>query len=240
MRVAALYDIHGNLPALEAVLAEVGGTGADVILLGGDIVGGPMPAGTLAALEGRPERLVWIRGNGERELAEPTAAPDFWTWAGTELHDDQRDFLVGLPTTVALDVEGLGPTLFCHGSPRRDNEILTRVSPEARVAEILSGVEERIVVCGHTHTQFDRVVGDIRLVNSGSVGMPYEDEPGAYWTVLGPDVELRRTPYDLDAAAARIRETEFPIAEEFASENVLTVPSGDEAAALFESQAEDG
>ena len=137
-----------------------------------------------------------------------------------------------------MDVDGLGPVLFCHGSPRSDEEILTRISSEERVAAACAGVEEALVVCGHTHVQFDREVAGTRLVNAGSVGMPYEAEPGAYWALLGPDVELRRTAYDLEAAAAAIRATGFPGADELAAANVLTVPSAEEATEQFERLAE--
>jgi diadenosine tetraphosphatase ApaH/serine/threonine PP2A family protein phosphatase len=93
------------------------------------------------------------------------------------------------------------------------------------------------VVCGHTHVQFDRLTADKRLANAGSVGMPYEALPGAYWALLGPGLELRRTDYDREAAAEAIRATSFPDAREFAEENVLTIPSGQEATELFERMA---
>ena len=128
--------------------------------------------------------------------------------------------------------------LFCHGSPRSDEEILTRISPEERVAAAVADVSEEVVVCGHTHVQFDRRVAGKRLINAGSVGMPYEARPGAYWAVLGPDVELRRTDYDLEAAAAAIRVSGFPDAGELADENVLTVPSAEEATQQFERMAQ--
>jgi hypothetical protein len=134
-------------------------------------------------------------------------------------------------------VDGLGPVLFCHGSPRSDDEILTAVSPEERVVAALGGVDEAIVVCGHTHAQFDRRVSGKRLVNAGSVGMPYEAKPGAYWALLGPEVELRRTAYDLAATAEAIRATGFPEADALAAENVLAVPSAAEATERFEAMA---
>lgn len=241
MRVAALYDIHGNLPALEAVLADVDESGVDTILVGGDVAGGPMPRETLEAIRARREDVAWVRGNGDRAVGgSMDDPPDPWAWAGRQLPPADRAFLASLPTTVVLEIDGLGETLFCHGSPRSDDEILTRISPPDRVAGILASVREETVVCGHTHTQFDRAIGGIRLVNAGSVGMAYEDEPGAYWALFGPGVELRRTAYDRDAAAERIRKTAFPLAEEFACDHVLTVTSGDEAAAFFESVATRG
>jgi predicted phosphodiesterase len=236
VRVAALFDVHGNLPALEAVLAEVEDAGADRVVVGGDIALGPLPAETLALLRGLGERAVFVRGNCEREVA--AAGPGAQArWAAAQLDAEARSFLAGLPLTASLDVPGLGPVLFCHATPRSDEEILTRVSPAERVSPALAGVREAVVVCGHTHVQYDRALGETRLVNAGSVGMPYEERPGAYWALLGPEVELRRTDYDLEKAAAAIRASGFPEAAAFAAENVLTTPGPDEATEHFERQA---
>ena len=241
MRVAALYDIHGNLPALEAVLSELDDVAPDTILVGGDIVSGPLPTETLERLLALGDGAAFIRGNADREVIElaadarePREGGLNDRWVGEQLARDRRDFLGGLLETLVLDVDGLGPTLFCHGSPRRDEEILTRISPLARVRTILAGVEQRVVVCGHTHVQFDRSVGDHRLMNAGSVGMPYERAPGAYWALLGPDVQLRRTEYDVDGAAERIRASGYPGADEFAREQLLDPPSAEEASEFFE------
>ena len=241
MKVAALYDVHGSLPALEAVLAEVDALQVDAVVVGGDIAIGPMPRPTLERLLGLGERARFLRGNGDREIATPSAGTDLWLertrWSAEQLAPRRRAWLAALPDTQSLDVDGLGPVLFCHGSPRSDEEILTRISPEERVAAAVDGVSEGVVVCGHTHVQFDRQVAGKRLVNAGSVGMPYERQPGAYWALLGPGVELRRTEYDLEAAAAAIRATGFPGAEELAAENVLTVPTAEEATEQFEAMA---
>jgi predicted phosphodiesterase len=243
MRVAAIYDVHGNLPALDAVLAELDAEGAaDVVLVGGDVAAGPLPGATLERLRGLGDRARFLRGNADRELVErfdggPGGGADVWErradWAAGELTRPQRDFLAALPTTIALEVEGLGRTLFCHGSPRSDEEILTRLTDDARLGEALAEVAERVVVCGHTHVQFDRRAGPARVVNAGSVGMPYEREPGAYWALLGPDVELRRTAYDLDAAAARFRAASFPEVDSFV-EDLLHPTGPDEASEFFE------
>ena len=182
------------------------------------------------------ERALFVRGNGDREIAAPPAPQhDLWAertrWSASSSRAGSGPGWRRCRTqTVAVDE--LGPVLFCHGSPRSDEEILT-ISPEERVAASLR-VEEPVVVCGHTHVQFDRRVAGKRLVNAGSVGMPYEAGPGAYWALLGPDVELRRTDYDLEAAAAAIRATGFPAAQELAEENVLTVPTPEEATEQFE------
>ena len=238
MRVAALYDVHANLPALEAVLAEVD---ADSILVGGDVVLGPMPKETLGLL--RERDATFIRGNCDREVATPGEGEELWTrrarWAHGQLDDEQLAFLRDLPHPLSLEIDGLGEVLFCHGSPRSDEEIITAITPPKRLDPILDGVTQDLVVCGHTHAQFDRLVGDRRLVNAGSVGMAYEGEPGiAAWALLGPTVELRRTPYDVEAAAALVRETGFPEAEELVNEALLHPPSAEEVTAHFESLAE--
>jgi predicted phosphodiesterase len=235
MRVAVLADVHGNLPALEAVLADVDRFGVDRIVLLGDLAGGPMPAETLNRLAELGERAIWVHGNGERELVD---AFDGATPAGAAaetvarcvplLAKRHRDLMAGLPMTVSLDVEGLGPTLFCHATPRRDDEFVLVDSPPERWAAALDGVREQLVVCGHTHMPFDRLVGGRRVVNPGSVGMAY-GPPGAYWAVLGPTVQLIRTGYDVRSAAARIAAGRYPGAADWADEYVLH-PHGDDAA----------
>jgi predicted phosphodiesterase len=238
MRVAALYDVHGNLPALEAVLAEVD---ADTILVGGDVALGPMPKETLSLL--RDRGATFIRGNCDREVATPSEGEELWTrrarWVHEQLDGEELAFLRDLPHPLPMEVDGLGEVLFCHGSPRSDEEILTAITPPKRLDPILDGVTQNLVVCGHTHAQFDRLLGDRRLVNAGSVGMAYEGEPGiAAWALLGPTVELRRTPYDVEAAAALVRDTGFPEADELVNEALLHPPSAEEVTAHFESLAE--
>jgi putative phosphoesterase len=242
MMVAALYDVHGNLPALEAVLAEVESLRVDTIVVGGDIAIGPMPREALERLLALGERALFLRGNGDREIADGPDPEDgeLWAertrWSAEQLERGQRAWLAGLPDTQSVDVDGLGPVLFCHGSPRSDEEILTRISPPERVAAAVAGVDEAVVVCGHTHVQFDRQVAGKRLVNAGSVGMPYEGRPGAFWAMLGPDVELRFTEYDLDAAAAAIQASGFPGADELV-DTLRNPPGADEVARHFESLA---
>ena len=212
MRVAALYDVHGNLPALEAVLNEVD---ADAILVGGDVASGPFPRETLERLQAYGPRVHFVRGNADRVL-DFAGANDSETWVRSRywvaerLGEQQLAFLAGLPLDVTLDVEGLGPVRFCHGAPGSDEQVITRVTSDERLRGLLVGVEEHTVVCGHTHIQFDRVLGGIRVLNAGSVGAPYEDRRGAYWLELGPDVSFRRTEYDVEAAAAAITATGYP------------------------------
>jgi predicted phosphodiesterase len=247
MRIAALYDIHGNLPALEAVLAEPDVAAADLVVVGGDALAGPMPAETLHILARLGDRIAWVAGNNEREMLErrgsDPASGGLWdrraTWVGGRLTPAELASVADWPATVVVDIDGLGPVLFCHATPRSDSEIFTAITPPARLEPMLAGVAEATVVCGHTHVQFDRVVAGRRLVNAGSVGMPYEDLPGARWCLLGPGVELRTTPYDLAAAAKRIRATELPEPEEFA-EVVRQPPTAQEATREFEALAGGG
>ncbi|HET7170590.1 MAG TPA: metallophosphoesterase family protein [Gaiellales bacterium] len=227
-RVAALYDIHANLPALEAVLAEAGE--ADLVVVGGDFSHGPMPAETVDRLRALGERVRFIRGNADR------IAVGEGRWKAGRLGAERVEFLAGLPETAAVEIDGLGGVLFCHGSPRSDEEIITAVTPPERLERILAGVSEPVVVCGHTHHQFALRSGTTRVVNAGSVGMPYEGRPGAFWAMLGPDVEHRSTAYDLDAAEAAVRATGFPGADELV--DTLRHPAAaDDVARHFESLA---
>ncbi|MDQ2984667.1 MAG: metallophosphatase family protein [Actinomycetota bacterium] len=238
MRVAALYDIHANLPALEAVLAEIPDDA--MIVVGGDFASGPMPNETIARLRELGHRKRFIRGNADRELVDDSEFEDERVrerreWVKERLTDADRDLLELLDETVVLDVEGLGHTLFCHGSPRSDEEIITMVTSADRLRGILADVQEQTVVCGHTHHQFDRTVDGVRVVNAGSVGMPFEGAPGAYWALLGPDVELRRTPYDHVAAAALFRTSGWPRDDH--PETLVNPPPAREAAEFFEQHA---
>jgi len=247
VRVAGIYDIHGNLPALEAVLRDIERAQPDLIVVGGDVASGPLPRATVERLMRLGDRARFIRGNADRELVAcfdgealdpnpPDVIQETTRWAAGRLERVHRDFLAQFTEHAIVAVDGLGDVLFCHGSPRSDEEILTAATPDERAREALAGITQRVVVCGHTHMQFDRHVGAIRLVNAGSVGMPY-GEPGAYWLLLGPGVELRHTPYDLAAAATFIRASGYPMADDFADHNVLAPPTAAEATAVFEGMA---
>lgn len=228
MRVAVLCDVHGNVHALDAVVAEVEAESVDAIVFGGDLATGPFPAEALDRIEAVGDRAVFVRGNADREPGD---------WTADRLGEDRLHWLRGLPDSARLDVDGLGTTLFCHGSPRSDSEIITAVTTDERLREILAGVEELVVVCGHTHNQFDRVVDGIRVVNAGSVGMAYQGRPGAYWALLGPEVELRRTEFDFLAAADALRASGYPDAREHALTLYDEPPSAVEVAEHFERQA---
>ncbi len=235
MRVAAISDIHGNLPALEAVLAEVEREAPDLVVVCGDVASGPMPAETIDLLQTVP-RTRFVSGNADRGLVEEfdgkpaSEMPGpFAVWCAAQIVREQRDFLASFEPTVAVhDVDGLGRVLFCHATPRNDTDIMTVETPMERMRRHVGGVDGAVVVCGHTHMQFDRAVDRVRVVNAGSVGMPY-GEPGAYWAMLGPGLRLRRTDYDREAAAERIRAKDWSNADEFARENVLAVPSIEQA-----------
>jgi putative phosphoesterase len=226
MRVAVLCDVHGNLPALEAVLAEVASLDVDRIVCGGDVVAGPFPRECLDRLLGLD--AVFVRGNADRL---PAGVPGS-SWVAGRLSPLSVEFLRELPESVSLD-----GVLYCHGSPRSDEEILTRVSPDERFRAALAGVTERLVVGGHTHVQFIHELDAIRFANAGSVGMPYEGRTGAFWGLVeGEEIELRHTPYAVEAAVATIRASGYPDDHDLVS-TLVDPKDPDEVSAYFESIA---
>ena len=243
MRVAALYDIHGMLVPLEAVLDEVAET--DAIVVGGDVASGPQPVEVLERLRALGDRVHWVRGNGDRELAsggagdyEPSIQATI-RWTAGQLSDEQRGFLGSLPETVVLEVDGLGDVCFCHATPRSDEEIVTQATPDRHLRKVLVRGTESTVVAGHTHMQLDRRVDGFRWVNAGSVGMPYEGEVAAFWALLGPDVELRRTPFDVERSVDAVLESGWPDAESFAEKNLRTAMRREDVVPVFEGFAID-
>lgn len=243
MRVAAIYDIHANLPALEAVLEEIRGEDVDLIAVGGDVVPGPMPRETMTTICSLPVPARHIQGNGERDILTlnrgdpltrvPEQFHDVMHWVASQLRTDDFSELASWPSTVRLEIAGVGDVVFCHATPRDDNELFTRVTPEDRLRPIFEPTGADLVVCGHTHMQFDRKVGEVRIINAGSVGMPFGN-PGAYWLLLGLGVELRCTRYDLAAATQRIRATEYPQPLQF---EVARPPTEAQMLEVFESAA---
>lgn len=245
MRVAVLSDIHGNLPALDAVLADVYQEGPDLIVLNGDLADGPMPAQTLDRLAELGDRAVWVRGHADRRLVDafdgnfmipgldtdPSA--DWFEWCAARLNRYHRDLLANLPPLAALNVDGLGPVAFCHATARDDGEYILVDSPSAHYKGAFAGVAEPTVVVGHTHMPFYRLAAGRRVVNAGSVGLQYGHH-GASWAVLGPDVALRRTRYDTGAAAAALRSAarDLPGIEGF-TRNVRAPATDDEALKAF-------
>jgi putative phosphoesterase len=241
LRIAALYDIHGNIDALDAVLTDIEKEQIDLIVIGGDIAWGPFPGETVRRVRDLGDRAVTIRGNADREVAsragetdglEPWVA-DVNLWCADRLVEDEIAYLRTLPQTVTIGTPVLGDVLFCHGTPHSDEEIVTAATPDEDLARVLRGVDQRLVVCGHTHVQFDRKLGRTRVVNAGSVGLPYEDAPGAYWALLGDDIHLRRTEYDVHAAAARVLGAGCPHAGSFA-ETITSSGKRSEAIEAFE------
>jgi len=187
--IATLYDVHGNLAALEAVLAEVPGDAT--IVVGGDVCfAGSQPAEALERLRGLGERVVWVRGNTDRTLTATDAT-------GSRLTEEQLAFLHGLPPTARID-----RVMYCHATPRNDVDVFTELTPEERIESLFEDVDADVIVCGHTHMQFERTIAGKRVINSGSVGAPYENEPGAYWTL---DLVHRFTPYAGAPAPQRSR-----------------------------------
>lgn len=241
MRVAALYDVHGNLPALRAVLADERLRSADGVVVGGDLVAGPCPSECLALLE-ELELPVWfVRGNGDREVARASAgqghAPDAARFARLRLSSAELRRVAAWPLTVRLELVGLGPTLFCHAVPHADTPVVTRATPDDEVRSAFGAVAEAVVVCGHTHQQFDRPLpGGPRVVNAGSVGMPYDGSPDPRWALLGPGVELVHTPYDADAALAELEPLGFPALDDWLGTIVRREIAPEEVTAIFEAR----
>jgi len=228
MRVAGLYDIHGNLPALEAVVAEVQRERMEQVIVGGDVLPGPMPVECIELLLELEIPVQFIMGNGDREVLARMrnietdwyrSAREEWRepidWTAQQLSAKHEQLIAIWPATVGLNIEGLGDVLFCHATPRNDTDIFTRTTSEEKLLPIFAVIEQAIVVCGHTHMQFDRMVGKMRVINAGSVGMPF-GRTGADWLRLGPGIQLRHTNYDLGRAAERIRQTTYPQAADFA------------------------
>jgi len=233
-RLAVLADVHGNVPAFEAVLSDVEQVGVDLIVFCGDLSWGPEPERTVQLARALGSRAVFVRGNGDRAVVEltrrerePERPRDGWM---CERHSPAAvEFLAAFPFTAIVDVRGLGAVRFCHGSPRSDTELVTPGTPDARLADIAAVIPEHVLVSGHTHLQFDRTAGGLRSVNPGSVGLPYHDgAPGtAYWALLGPDVELRQTRYPVNEAVRGCVNAGDPSAEVL-SQLLLAPPTVDE------------
>jgi len=242
MRVAAIYDIHGNLPALEAVLQKIRKAEVELVVVGGDVVPGPMPRETLECLLNLDIPVQFIQGNCEIDaLAEITGAGavrfpeqvrEVMRWSAEQIFPEYEKLVAEWAKTLRIEIDGLGAVLFCHATPRDDNEIFTRLTPVECLLPIFGGHDAKLVVCGHTHMQFDRMVGNIRIVNAGSVGMPF-GEPGADWLLLDGEVQLQHTTYDLTKAAERIRKTNYPQAQEFAANHVLQPPTEEQMLQAF-------
>ena len=210
MDVLALYDIHGNPDALDAVLADPRAAGPDAVVVGGDAVPGPFAAAVLDRLDALAVPVHRIRGNGEREVADPPAGDGLVAEtarrSAAELGPERTRALGALPLTLELD-----GVLYCHASPRRDDEMLTRLSPDERYAAVLADVTTAVVVAGHTHQQHERSVTGVRYVNAGSVGLPYEGDGAARWLwVADGEPAFRSTTYDAAGAGRRMLRAGWP------------------------------
>ena len=231
MRVAALYDVHGNLPALEAVLADVEREDVDEIVVGGDVLWGPLQAECVARLRGAGASFVG--GNCEHDVLQPTS--DVAHWCFDRLDDDTRSFVRSWPRTIERELDSLGRVVFCHATPRDVEEIVTVLTPDNVVHEALSEVDADAVVSGHTHVRLDRSVAGVpRLLNPGSVGLPYEGAMGAFWALLDGGVEPRRTDYDVEAALELLAATGFPAFDDVFPKALRGLVSAESASAEFE------
>jgi putative phosphoesterase len=239
MRVAALYDIHGNLPALESVLQELQHFTVDQIVVGGDVLSGPMQVECIERLRTLSVPVHYLMGNSDREVIAarhgnenkrlPPFAQEMLRWSARQLTPEHEQWVANWPKTVTLQVPPLGTVLFCHATPRDDNEIFIARTKEAYLLPLFDVAKADVVVCGHTHMQFDRMVGKTRVVNAGSIGMPF-GPPGADWLLLGRGIELRHTNYDRDGAGRRIARTGFPNAPEF---DMLNPPAAEKMLELY-------
>jgi predicted phosphodiesterase len=232
MPTAALADIHGNVHALDAVLADPRFAAAERVVVLGDVIAGTFPAETFDRSAGAlGDRVRILRGNADRIVLE--AEGDESRWVLDRLGPDRVAAVAAWPESFVIDVEGLGAVRCCHATPGDDEEIVTRITPEADLAAALERTEEAVVIAGHTHVQFDRRAGRWRFVNVGSVGRPWQGRPGAYWALLGPDVELLRTDYDVHAAAEAALASGQPSAERVA-QTILRPPTAEDATAEWE------
>jgi putative phosphoesterase len=239
-RVASVSDVHGNAPALEAVLTDIAFSGAQALVVCGDTLPGPMPEEVLALLDDFTTTMpvLMLRGNADREVfstATPLAPELRRSVEWTRMHTarDRLDRLAQLPIALELRVAGKS-VCFCHATPHDDAHIFTVLSPPERVAKLVAPCAAETIVCGHTHMQFVRAVQPWTVVNGGSVGMPYEGRRGAFWALLGArEPQLRVTRYDLERAVERFRSSGYPETTEVV-QMLLEPPSSDAVARHFE------
>lgn len=234
MRIAALYDIHGNLPALDAVLSELARLPIDLILVGGDVYPGPMAPQVLDRLMTSHIELRALRGNGERTVLEhrdgrpsdklPPEVQHTIACAASKLQPEHEREIRAWPASQPIDVPDLGRVLFVHATPTSDTDIFTERTADDVLRRYLGDVDADVLICGHTHIQFDRTISHLRIVNAGSVGMPFGD-PGAHWLLIDGGLSLRRTDYDTQAAATVLRGADYPDVENFVTRYVLNQPS---------------
>ncbi|WP_052074768.1 metallophosphoesterase family protein [Shewanella mangrovi] len=233
MKVAAIYDIHANLPALEAVLAELSSLRVDMLVVGGDVISGPLPNETLARLNEYQGNKLFLKGNAESDLLSclnnapmnalsPRAAHEAH-WLVSVLKNEYKKQIANWHFTTEINSPELGRMLFCHATPRDNVEIFTEQTPLEQLRPMLSRCNADLIICGHTHMQFERRLPQCRIVNAGSVGMPVGTN-SACWLLLDHQISFKQTPYDVQAAAQLIRQSGYPDAENFVQQQVLSAP----------------
>ncbi|RPG30220.1 MAG: metallophosphoesterase [Muricauda sp. TMED12] len=238
MKIAAIYDIHGNPFALEAVLKAISGQGVDLLFVGGDVVAGPMPKEALSLLSRSEIPIAYIRGNAETDLLRHAKGLEVYglgprakseaAWTLDQLDAWDVAFIESWAKTIQMKTKSLGEILFCHATPENDTDVFTKFTPVRKLEPIFGSLEASVVICGHTHMQFDRRIAGVRVVNAGSVGMRFGGT-GADWLLLDDGVHLMHTPYDLDRAAGAIAASKYPNAKAFAAKNILGPPTEKEA-----------
>jgi putative phosphoesterase len=231
VKVAALADIHGNVQALDAVLADPHCASADEIVVLGDVVAGTFPVECLERLDALGDQVRILRGNADRLVLEDEGEES--RWVRDRLGRKRLAAVAAWPTSFVIEVEGLGAVHCCYATPHGDEDILTAITPEAEAAFSFEGTTEPVVLGGHTHIQFERRIRDWRFVNVGSIGRPREVRPAAYWALLGPDIELVSTDYDVSAAAEAVLASGQPSAEQIV-DVLLQPPNPEEAAVVLE------
>jgi len=230
MRIAAIGDVHGNLPALEAVMDEICTESVDGIVVCGDTIAGPLPTETVAVLQESRIPVHFLRGNHDSDVVrflsgqEPGGMvakdDDAARWEASKLTREQKASLLTWPATVEIESEPWGKILFCHATPHNETFVFSRLTPEAKLLSVFERLNVSLMVCAHTHMQFDRTIADVRVVNTGSVGMCV-GRTGADWLLIDDEIQFRHTDFDLNQAAERIRQSDYPQAESFAMDHVL-------------------
>jgi predicted phosphodiesterase len=233
MRIAALYDIHGNYPALEAVVQELHIAKPDKVVIGGDIVSGPMPNETMKCLMELGNDVVWVLGNGDVDVSErkingninnslSEQAKVITEWVANIIDESMARFLISLPINHFIRDDKLGMIGFCHATPNDYNYVFTPVTPNGEVKKVFNNEMEGYFICGHTHIQFEKTIDNLKIVNAGSVGMPFSEEHGAEWLLLENGViRFMKTKYDIDLAKKQIKQTTYPFKDEFIETNVI-------------------
>ena len=234
MKTAVLYDIHGNLPALEAVISEFDDLDIKQVVIGGDVVLGPMTNECLDLLFSIAMPTHFIKGNCESEVLSclngrpnkelPAKVLNNINWTARQMQERHIQDINNWPDTITLQVQGMGNVFFCHATPESNTENFTRLTVKSKIEQMFGLVQESYTVCGHTHMHFEISIANTTILNAGSVGMPF-GEPGAYWLTLGDKIEFRHTPYDYKHASSRVLNSAYPDAEDFAKNNILNPPS---------------